>query len=345
MPYRNNPSTIAILVAREYAGRSGLHQVGLRRKGAQLNVEHLREFVSLARTSSFTKSARELNVSQPTLSKHIAALERELGFSLFDRSTTSVVLTQEGRTVFEGAHRALQTLDGAVLQARIGAAARVPVVRVGGYLSLTSIVNFVYEAEGLCPAHGGAVKVSFVNPIAAGSKPDEDGAGVLALLDNDVADMVLFEGPEVYPELDRFEHACVFHEPLVFFADAAGAVAHREAVGIADLHGMQFVGSLNHVEFQDRVREVCAACGFVPDFRVRCFNTVHEHVRSCGADEVTFLSESGAAKISPGALPTMKRLNMVDPLAYSPVWAVWRRTPAPGVARLAAAMRDLGVTR
>lgn len=52
--------------------------------------------VSVAETRSFSRSAERLFVTQPTLSQQIARLERELGVTLFDRTTRSVLLTPAG---------------------------------------------------------------------------------------------------------------------------------------------------------------------------------------------------------------------------------------------------------
>lgn len=57
----------------------------------------LRYFLSVAETLSFSTSADDLYVSQPTLSKGIRGLENELAVTLFERSTRKVTLTSEGK--------------------------------------------------------------------------------------------------------------------------------------------------------------------------------------------------------------------------------------------------------
>lgn len=61
-----------------------------------MNLEHLREFKMIVENSSFTKAAYELNMSQSTLSKHIATLEKELNVLLFNRSARALELTSAG---------------------------------------------------------------------------------------------------------------------------------------------------------------------------------------------------------------------------------------------------------
>ena len=58
-------------------------------------------FVEVARTASFSRASRNLSVPGATLSRRIAAMEREFGVRLFDRTTRRVELTEAGRRYFE----------------------------------------------------------------------------------------------------------------------------------------------------------------------------------------------------------------------------------------------------
>ena len=62
-----------------------------------MNLHHLRYFLAVARTGGFTPAARQLHVTQPTVSSGIGELERELGVRLFNRDSRQVSLTMEGR--------------------------------------------------------------------------------------------------------------------------------------------------------------------------------------------------------------------------------------------------------
>lgn len=62
-----------------------------------MDVRMLEEFLSLAENLSFSEAAEQLNMTQSNLSKHIRALERELGGNLFDRTSRSVSLSEFGR--------------------------------------------------------------------------------------------------------------------------------------------------------------------------------------------------------------------------------------------------------
>lgn len=73
-----------------------------------MDLRVLRYFLTVAKEQSFTKAAKQLNITQPTLSRQLAALEEELGAKLFDRSGHSITLTNEGLLL---KRRALEIVD------------------------------------------------------------------------------------------------------------------------------------------------------------------------------------------------------------------------------------------
>jgi DNA-binding transcriptional LysR family regulator len=58
-------------------------------------------FAAVVRSGSFAGAARSMNLSQSVASRSVARLEKRLGVRVFDRTTRSVALTDEGRTLFE----------------------------------------------------------------------------------------------------------------------------------------------------------------------------------------------------------------------------------------------------
>lgn len=53
-----------------------------------MELSLLREFIVLSQTLNYTKAAEVLHLTQPTLSKHIVAMEKELGCSLLELRPT-----------------------------------------------------------------------------------------------------------------------------------------------------------------------------------------------------------------------------------------------------------------
>src|SRR5262245_18156581 len=70
-------------------------------------------FIRVARTRSFSVAAREHGVSQPTVSRAIAGLERDLGVAQFARNPRAVTLTEAGADYFARVECALHALDEA----------------------------------------------------------------------------------------------------------------------------------------------------------------------------------------------------------------------------------------
>lgn len=72
-----------------------------------MNLKQLEAFVRVAETKSFSEAARQLYLTQPTVSAHIASLEKELGTCLLIRSTKEVSLTEDGKVLYEYAGQML----------------------------------------------------------------------------------------------------------------------------------------------------------------------------------------------------------------------------------------------
>jgi DNA-binding transcriptional LysR family regulator len=72
-----------------------------------MELSQLRTFVMVADCGSFTRVARELQISQPAVSTQIQALERELEVRLLERLPRRVTLTSAGAVLLQYAHRLL----------------------------------------------------------------------------------------------------------------------------------------------------------------------------------------------------------------------------------------------
>ena len=78
------------------------------KRGVYMDLRVLRYFLTVAKEQSFTKAAKQLHITQPTLSRQLAALEAELGVTLFDRGGHGITLTNEGILL---KRRALEMVD------------------------------------------------------------------------------------------------------------------------------------------------------------------------------------------------------------------------------------------
>lgn len=75
-----------------------------------LSIGKLQQLVMVARLGGFSRAAAELNISQPALSRSIAAIESRYGFQIFNRQGHGVTLTAAGTQVIAQAEPLLQTM-------------------------------------------------------------------------------------------------------------------------------------------------------------------------------------------------------------------------------------------
>ena len=73
-----------------------------------MDLRQLRYFVSVARERSFSRASVKLGIAQPALSRHIQALEHEIGVGVFVRTPRGVDLTESGKRLYERADYVLR---------------------------------------------------------------------------------------------------------------------------------------------------------------------------------------------------------------------------------------------
>ena len=77
-----------------------------------MDWDHYRYFLTIARTRSLTAAGKKLGVSQPTVSRRLDAMESRLKVRLFDRTTRGYELTAAGLEIFEAVEGIWEDLSG-----------------------------------------------------------------------------------------------------------------------------------------------------------------------------------------------------------------------------------------
>jgi len=108
-----------------------------RRRRRPIGLSALRGFEAAARLLSFTQAAAELNLTQSSISRQVAALERQVGKPLFVRQTRALELTAPGERLFASVRQALAGIDRTVDELR--GAGGPPRVSVATYASFASL--------------------------------------------------------------------------------------------------------------------------------------------------------------------------------------------------------------
>lgn len=79
-----------------------------------MNLYHLKYFIKLAELEHYTQAAKELNITQPSLSHAINSLEEEIETNLFEKKGRNVVLTKSGKIFFNIIKASIENIDEAV---------------------------------------------------------------------------------------------------------------------------------------------------------------------------------------------------------------------------------------
>lgn len=96
-----------------------------------MELRTLRYFLAVAREENMTEAANVLHVTQPTLSRQIADLERELGVELFERTNRSCVLTSDGMRLRQRAEEIVSLVEQTELELADRELGIAGVIRIG----------------------------------------------------------------------------------------------------------------------------------------------------------------------------------------------------------------------
>ncbi|ACL57696.1 LysR family transcriptional regulator [Methylobacterium nodulans] len=178
-----------------------------------MELKWLEDFVSLARTGSFSRSAEERHVTQSAFSRRIQALETWLGVSLIDRSTYPTTLTAAGREFREMAEEAVRMLHGsrAALQASARPSKQTVAVAALHTLALTFFPRWFRQIE----AHTG--------PLGSRLLPDDFHNCIQAVAEGGYDFLLTFHHPSVPILLDpaQYPYCVVGADSLVAVRSAA----------------------------------------------------------------------------------------------------------------------------
>lgn len=76
-----------------------------------MNITELRYLVAIMKWGSVSAAAKQLYAAQPNVSKALKNLEEEYGLRIFERSSTGMIPTEQGKRFIRQAQRVLQQVD------------------------------------------------------------------------------------------------------------------------------------------------------------------------------------------------------------------------------------------
>lgn len=216
-----------------------------------MELRQLRSAVTIARRLSFTAAAEELTVAQPALSQQIAALERELGVRLFDRTNRRVALTDAGRAFVGRAERIVADADAAAVEMSAYAGGLRGRVVVGTYQSFAEYA--LPKLLGRFHAEHPGIEVALREGMAD---------ALLAALHGGTLD--LFVGDVAASSLPAFRTEPLYEDELVIAVAARHRLASRATIRIDELRDEPFVIFRPGSTMTDRLNRLARDAGFEP---------------------------------------------------------------------------------
>jgi DNA-binding transcriptional LysR family regulator len=181
----------------------------------------LRCFVAVAQDLSFRRAARRLNMTQPPLTRHIQALEHEVGAQLVDRSRRAIRLTPAGNTFAQSARRILDDATDAARQACRVAAGETGAVTI----AFTAASSYALLPKVIMAIRAEAPKL--VLELRELASPQQ-----IDLLKGEQVDFCLMRPPLVLPGIATRR---ILREPLVLAVPRRHRLARKKAIELADL--------------------------------------------------------------------------------------------------------------
>lgn len=249
-----------------------------------------REFMVLAEHLNFTTAARELGLSQSGLSRHIAALERELGFQLLSRGP--VGLTRAGRRYLERVGSIVGAHDALVQECRCIAREHAPALRVAmAELSCqSSFMTYSVFSQMRDEDDSFSYELISGRPKTVEQLLQESAADV-ALAYYAPGDGMMDEGDHLTDGHGDIVYEFMYNEPLSAWVHELNPMADHD-VTLEDLGSCQLVVSSNRMfkTVADGEKAIFERRGITPRVITRDVATLNEFIVTLREGEVVFTS-------------------------------------------------------
>ncbi len=196
-----------------------------------MNLDYFREFIVFSQDLNYTEAAKKLYLSQPTLSQHIGALEKELGVSLVDRQRQPK-LTLAGAHLAVRARDLIEMYDDIISELNRMVDEEQQQIRIVDYRGILDIHDQIVRAKQTAQ-----VSLKFVDQIPFGHAP-------IDLLNQDLADIVI----------DFFPDSLTTQEIEGYFGEDIGVIPLDIVPCVVIVRKDHPVASLEKITFSDLAR-------------------------------------------------------------------------------------------
>lgn len=192
-----------------------------------VNLKVLYYFTVVADVGNITKAAQELYVTQSMLSKNMILLEKQLGFSLFQRNSHKLSLTKEGRYLYDSWKKMIKLFRNDVQIAREKGHIGVDKIRIGCFPALDVLQfmeNYTMKIQEKKP--GIFVEILRMNANR-----------LFEHLISEQADLIFVFEEDIPVESDRYEWKTIRTLPLVALVQEEDPLADEKEIPFSQLTG------------------------------------------------------------------------------------------------------------
>jgi DNA-binding transcriptional LysR family regulator len=222
-----------------------------------LDVRRLQVLRQVALRGTIAAAAEAMAFTPSAVSQQLAALERETGADLLERSGRTVRLTDAGRVLVDHAEAVLLELDKAEAALETAMHQVAGTLHVGAFASVTAAI--------LCPA---VAALATRHPGLEVTIHDFDPSAALRALRLGELDVAVAHEYDhmTRASLPGVERRVLFTEPM-FAVTPPGRFGPGASVDLSELAGDRFAAAPAGSDCGSAVRQACRAAGFEPDIR------------------------------------------------------------------------------
>lgn len=193
-----------------------------------INFELYKIFYIVAKKQNITKAANELMISQPAISKSIKNLEDALHCSLFIRTSTGVILTDEGKMFYKQIKQAIEIIESAEDKIKELVNLEEGVLRIGVSNTLTKRYLLPYIKEFYMKYPNIKIKI-FTNPTCE----------LIPKVRNGIIDFIILNLPFEIPQDFEVQNLKEIHDCFVISKE--NKVLINKTISLKDLNKYQLI--------------------------------------------------------------------------------------------------------
>ena len=217
-----------------------------------MTLTQLEYFVEIVEAGNFTKAANKIFVSQPTLSRTVQNMEKELGTILIDRDSKDMELTKDGEIVYKYASEVLSLVNAKTIEMKDKLGNSDGVIRLG----ITPTTDAMYFHSAIYDFHKKYPVANLQIEEVATRK------GLEMLLDGQL-DLSVDIDPE---ERDEFIKRPVIKSEAVLVVSRNHRLGNRRVVSFSELMGEKMVMVGKDYSYYEIVSNKLREAGIEPDF-------------------------------------------------------------------------------